>query len=946
MIRGRLRGFIVFILFSSHICAQQFGGLLPAIKWKQVNNDTARVIFPEAMYSQAREVASIINALSHQTLPTIGTKVRKINIVFQNQSTISNGYVQLAPYRSEFQLTADQNSFELGSLPWPKQLVIHEYRHVQQYNNYRVGLSKALYYLFGESGQELANSISIPNWFWEGDAVFQETLVSRQGRGRIPFFFNGYRSIWAAEKKYSWMKLRNGSLRDFIPDHYPLGYMLVAYGREKFGDEIWKPVTGNAAAFKGLFYPMQKGVQRNMGISFPKYRADALNFFKAQLPSGSPANSLDSFAAHQRHFAGDQEYPQFLDEKRIIFVESSYKKVHRFVIRDFSSGKDKTIRIRSISLDNYFSCRNEQIAYAAYETNLRWGWSDFSVLRILDIKTGKERRISSRSKYFSPDISPDGKQIAAVEQDPDGGISLVILNAGDGSLKKKLPNPNQYYFTYPKFLNAQDLVTPLRNPKGEMALALVHIDDGSVSFLTPFSMNLICYPSIHKDSVFFSASLDGRDQLFVLAGKVLYRVSLPGMDESSRNYQFQAYADHCVWTRFTAVGYRMSILPASAIEWIPIQASVLATPLTDMDIHALQRGPVDLADRVRPTEAAAGSYPETSHLFNIYSWRPYITDPNYTFALESQNVMNTLQSELYFTYNRNEESKKIGLNALYGAFFPWIDLGFSYTFDRNGIYKNKEIFWNEWQARAGLSVPLYLSQGKTYAQWLAGIDFVLDQPQLNAKSASFKDSLNLDGFLYINPKINFTNQSQKAKQQINPSWAQTVLLEYDQALTQYNAQQFLISGYFYFPGLAATNSLVLTAAFQERDSLNQVRYSNDFPFSRGYTAENFYRMVRLGANYHVPLAYPDWGFANMIYFLRIRSNIFFDYTRALNNFVNGPPVWNDYRSIGAELFFDTKWWNQLPISFGIRYSRLLDPDFLGRSPNQWEFVLPLNLLSK
>jgi len=46
------------------------------------------------------------------------------------------------------------------------------------------------------------------------------------------------------------------------------------------------------------------------------------------------------------------------------------------------------------------------------------------------------------------------------------------------------------------------------------------------------------------------------------------------------------------------------------------------------------------------------------------------------------------------------------------------------------------------------------------------------------------------------------------------------------------------------------------------------------------------------------------------------------------------------------VYFDTKWWNQLTISFGIRYSRLLDPDFGGRGPNQWELILPLNLLSQ
>ncbi|HTQ28286.1 MAG TPA: hypothetical protein VMI35_09165, partial [Puia sp.] len=204
---------------------QQFGGIPPSLSWRQINTDTARVIFPAGMEKQAQQVAAIVGNLSRYTLATLGGKQHKIDIVFQNQTTISNGYVQLAPFRSEFELTAEQNSFELGSLPWQEQLAIHEYRHVQQYNNFRVGLSKAFYYLFGEGGQELANSTSVPNWFWEGDAVYQETLVSRQGRGRLPFYFNGYRSLWAGKKNYSWMKLRNGSLRDYVPNHYPLGYM-------------------------------------------------------------------------------------------------------------------------------------------------------------------------------------------------------------------------------------------------------------------------------------------------------------------------------------------------------------------------------------------------------------------------------------------------------------------------------------------------------------------------------------------------------------------------------------------------------------------------------------------------------------------------------------------------------------------------------------------------
>jgi hypothetical protein len=159
------------------------------------------------------------------------------------------------------------------------------------------------------------------------------------------------------------------------------------------------------------------------------------------------------------------------------------------------------------------------------------------------------------------------------------------------------------------------------------------------------------------------------------------------------------------------------------------------------------------------------------------------------------------------------------------------------------------------------------------------------------------------------------------------------------------AHQFLASGFLYLPGVAYTHSLVLSAAFQQRDTLTNARFANSFPFSRGYTAENFYRMWKASANYQLPLLYPDWGFGDILYFLRIRANLYYDYTHAMN-FYLGRPESGDFRSAGAEVYFDTKWWNQLALSFGIRYSRLFDLDPGGRGPDQWELILPLNILSQ
>src|SRR5580692_9141595 len=150
--RGTVKFLLLLLLTATATIskAQEFGGNPPSIKWNQVNTPAAKVIFPMGLDSDGIRVADIVQRMNRAIQPTIGYKQRQVSILLQNQTTIANAYVGLAPFRSEFYLTPDQNSFEIGSLPWTDQLAIHEFRHVQQYNNFDVGLSKALRILFGE----------------------------------------------------------------------------------------------------------------------------------------------------------------------------------------------------------------------------------------------------------------------------------------------------------------------------------------------------------------------------------------------------------------------------------------------------------------------------------------------------------------------------------------------------------------------------------------------------------------------------------------------------------------------------------------------------------------------------------------------------------------------------------------------------------------------------
>lgn len=920
--------------------AQQFGGHPPSTKWNQINNDTLRVIFPAGLglETQAADIANTVQKLGVQTSPTIGSRVRKISIVLQPRTTISNAYVGLGPWRSEFYLMPPQSPFDLGATPWYHILALHEYRHVQQYNNFRKGLSRVAYYLFGQEGLAMANSAAIPNWFWEGDAVFQETMKSQQGRGRLPFFFNDYRSLWQANKNYSWMKLRNGSLRDFVPDHYRLGYMQVAYGREKYGADFWKKVTDDAARFNGIFYPFQRAIKKYSGLNYTAFRQDAIKYFQTYVDTIRD-DAAGNWAHQQDHFAGDEEFPQWINDNTIVLVKNSYKKIPAFYVRDLATGNDTRLRTKDISLDNYFSYRNGKIVYAAYESDLRWAWKDYSVLKVLDVQTGRQQTITHRSSYFAPDIAADGKTVVAVAIQPGGQAALHILDAVSGSVLKKVPNPQQLFYSHPKFYGPQTVVATIRTTAGVSTLGLVNINDGSVEELLPYSLHVAGFPSVQGDTITFTAAHQQRDELFALVNKQLYRLQTPG-NKGTGSYQWSAWKHKAVYAAFTAAGYHLVQQPITAETWQPVSADAFTSPLFTYGLSSLKQDqplPVDTS-RTYPISR----YRKAFNLINFHSWRPYISDPDYTFSLIGQNVLNTLQTEIYFNYNTNEKFKEVGATAIYGAWFPYLTLGVAETFDRKETDTPSRT-WNELNGRFGLQFPFTFNGGR-FSRRLT-VSGGINHRQVNYTLAS-KNRFADRQFEFVDGSVTFTLQSQVARQHIYPRFGISLLSRYRTIINKYSGFQWLTSGALYLPGLWPTHNLVLTAAYQKRDTLTDYSFGNSFPMSRGYEGVNYYRfpdMYKVGANYHFPLVYPDWGIGNIVYFLRLRANGFYDYTDI--KFYRGNQHLQ-FRSAGGELFFDTKWWNEYSVSFGIRYSRLMDGELMGLGANQWEFILPINLLSR
>jgi hypothetical protein len=733
------------------------------------------------------------------------------------------------------------------------------------------------------------------------------------------------------------MKLRNSSFKNYVPTHYPLGYMLVAYGREKYGVDFWRKVSQDAARFKPLIYPLQGAVKKYSGIRYKQFVGDAMKFYndKWQLAKGT---SVDYITPIHKNNVTDYKYPHLAEDGSVIVLKRSYRQIPA-IYKIQPNGKEDKIAIRTITNDDYFSYRNGKIVFASFKPDERWSYREFSDITLLDVAAKTSQKITHKERYFSPDISHDGQKIVTVDMRTNQMSNIVVVDLKGQKLFRSTAMRGLVY-TYPKFSeNDLFIYSAVRNEDGNMSLVKLELGSGKETRLIPFHNRIIGFPTVQGDTIFFSSSYKGSDEIwaFVESKNQIFRVAV----NPTGFYQavFQQTQNRLVTSNFTTDGYRLAALPASALLWQLVGEKENALP--DLYVpDALQQEDKATLESIPVRSFETRKYHKSFNLLNFHSWRPDYADPNFSFTVFGQNILNTLQTEISYTYNRNESSSKVGVDAIYGGLYVQPTIGVNKTWDRTVVQNRDTTFtYNEFNGHAGLRLPLNLSGGKLY-RYLT-LNTTYNKQQVNWTGIG-KTILRNRNFDYIEGRIAYTQQIQKAFQHIYPRFAQALSLQYRRSINKLTTNQLLLNGGLYFPGVHPNHNIILTAAYQQRDTMNRYLFSNNFPFSRGYTAVDFPRMWKVGANYHFPLLYPDLGFANIVYFKRIRANGFYDYTQT-KSLRTGTKY--NFRTLGAEIFFDTRWWNQQDVSVGIRYSHLLDKEYRGATnPNQWEIILPVGFL--
>ncbi|HKO79297.1 MAG TPA: hypothetical protein VJU78_02840, partial [Chitinophagaceae bacterium] len=491
------------------------------------------------------------------------------------------------------------------------------------------------------------------------------------------------------------------------------------------------------------------------------------------------------------------------------------------------------------------------------------------------------------------------------------------------------------------------LVTAVRLKDGRMVLVLIDLKAGNTIRLTPPSFNIIGFPSVNNNIVYFIATYGGSDNVYALkpGEQKIYQVT----NGTLGNYFVNAGDEKITWSTFTAEGFQLQQKQLLPDLGKPISNSMTETLVDPFPVSHASAISTILSDKRTNRYFPVSKYRKGTKLFNFHSWRPYYEDPEFTFSLYGENVLNTLQTEIYYLYNENDKSNAAGVSAVYGGWFPYLSIGSQMTFALQDSVGNSGGSllrqWNQLDSRIGLSLPFSFVKGRMNNALNIGTNFFLRN---DFNTGPNKNLIGTNDFIYLHHFISWSQQVEMARQHIFPRFGYSLNFNHRHAITQIDGYQFLASGALYLPGLLSTHSLVVTGAFQQRDTAAFALFSSGMANARGHS--DYYRtnigsrMWRMSGNYHFPLLYPDWGFGNILYLQRLRSNLFYDFQKFYSN---DKKANLDLRSAGAEFYVDTKWWNQYELTFGFRISRLLDNDlYSGSKRTVYEFILPVSIFPR
>lgn len=976
---------LIVFLFSYSLSFSQYysSGADPAsIHWKQIKSPFFKIVFPSEFEQEARRFTAILDSLYLYGGHSLEHTPKPIRVLMHSRDAYSNGFVSWAPKRMEVYTTPHQDMF---AQDWLEQLAIHEFRHVVQIDKLNQGLTRGLGYLFGQQAVGAVLGLYAPLWFLEGDAVVTETLLSPSGRGRKPEFEQELRAQLLEKGSYSYDKAFFGSYQNYVPNHYHMGYLLVAGARHQYGADVWQRALKVTARRPWSITPFNKGIKDVTGMNKVPLYNSVFDQWQEEWKQQELELSLTSYKEITERDARYKNYlwPVAIDDHTLLAEVTGPGEVQRFVSIDRLTGKASTLHIPGMREKEPFSYNAGKLVWAELEPHPRWENQHFSVLRVMNITTGQQKKITSRSRYFAPALSPDGQTIATVQVSMSNAYSIHLLDALTGDIIKTIDTPDHLFPMTPSWhQNGRDLVLILLGDQGKQ-ISILNTESAQWQTVTQPDFTQIRMPRFMGDEIIFSGSWTGIENLYRIRpdGSQLQQLTSSrfgaAMATASPSNNEIFYAD------YNSDGYQLVMTPLAAIqpkEFKP-QSLPIETKLTKMQED--EKGIPDFKG-LTGEEYAVEEYSKWN-LFNFHSWAPAFVNLDEStvypgLSALSQNLLNTTFVNVGYHFDSQNRRERYYAKIEYKGWWPVLDLEMKYGDDiaqASGYFINEtdtiHVDYSEKQyyttLEGGFKVPINLSRGRYFRQIEPGLraafqnisgysyqqTFVTVQNDQLIKKETITQNVKSFDITSLEYRLFAYNIKRTTLRDVAPRWGQVAEFNYRHTpVGSYNYGSAIgIHTRLYFPGLSRHHTIRLDNDYHRKDRGDQFRSDDvynyylslsDFvKFPRGVNGITNDELYSFKGDYMLPLLNPDLNIPGVLYLKRITMNLFYDYSRAvINRQSSTSNEWNKYdytfQSIGSEVHTELHPFRFVfPIGLGYRYA------WLPESKDHFqEFILSLN----
>ncbi|QZE15450.1 hypothetical protein K4L44_06350 [Halosquirtibacter laminarini] len=434
---------ILFLVNGFVLLAQnkELGVFKPGTKWENINTRSINVVYPSGYDSVANRVINITKFIHDYKLESIGDKNanRKLQIILAPNDLSNNLQIQLAPYKAIIPTTGPQNIMDIGGVDWLTQSSIFAYRRALQYSNLNSGVFRIIYWLNGDQGVQNLSSFTIPSWFFEGDATFSQTTLTKAGIGYTPSFNRQQRARVLKGKKYRYPKARNGSFIDVIEKEEVYGVSLIEQGRKIAGPDVWKKVIRSSANLHGIFYSFSNSTKKHIGFTTRKLYSNTYDSLEVKFQNEIKHLQLtekNEVVASNKRFYENYSCLNITKDRKLYALKRPLQKIPR-IVEILPNKEEKTIVRLPKDFNEQFSIHNGWIVWSEKRDNPFYKHLDYHNIFSYNLYTKEKKQLSEKKKYFSPALSTDGKTIAVIEKDANFNRYLVTLDRKTGNELKK-----------------------------------------------------------------------------------------------------------------------------------------------------------------------------------------------------------------------------------------------------------------------------------------------------------------------------------------------------------------------------------------------------------------------------------------------------------------------------------------------------------------------------